>query len=145
MGVLLRIESRVGDWARSAAGDRAATAARAPATVADPLVAAVRGIRRTNEWARLVEFSTTPLTSANLVELFGIDLEDAQTVLRQLCAAGVKTVDALLTAAERVEEDAITGAFSAKGGLAQVTVPGALRQIAALRDRVKSEPRATRL
>ena len=94
-------------------------------------------IRRDGDWARLLrEFSRAQLTPENVGELLNIEEERASALHIELKNRSIITLDELLTASTRIQEDPASGDFSAKGDLASVTVKGALRQIAALRDRV---------
>jgi len=109
----------------------------------DAFTAVVRGVRAKNEWWCLPrEFSRAELTPASLGELLDIDDDDAADLFTQLRGHGVKTVGALLTASVDISKDPTSGDYSAKGRLARVRVPGALDQIAALRDKVKASSAA---
>jgi len=112
----------------------------APAAAPNAFVQALAEIRRDGDWARVArEFALVKIDAENIVPLLGITSDDAADLIAQLRDKGVKSVDALLTASSRIQEDPASGDFSAKGDLASVTVKGALRQIAALRDRVKGK------
>ena len=118
-----------------------ATAARDPPQAQNnpnDFAAIVRELRAKGELARLPrEHARATLSADILGEMLDLDDEDASSLLAQLRDGGVKTVGALLTAATDISKDPTTGLYSAKGDLAAVNVPGALRQITALRDRVE--------
>ena len=104
---------------------------------APALVAALPSIRSTNQWNRLEsEFPLVPLTAEVLQHLLAIGkTERAEALARDLDAAGVDSVGALLVAANDIDED---GKLKPNAALPASLPLIQLKVIAALRDRVSA-------
>ena len=104
---------------------------------AAPFLAALPTMESTGQWKRLAsEFILVRLEPHVLRRLLALDEDQAAELHVALHAAGVRTVGALLTAAEKINESA--SGFSAVGKLSALHA-NFLQDIAALRDKVRTK------